>query len=76
MSKRKAKPTPPDPTTSQMWGGRFSQGPAHIREEINAALGIGMGEVRHTNVEVKYGGPDGVIIDVSETGWVGTSGLD
>jgi hypothetical protein len=27
----------------------------------------------HGNVEVKYGGPDGVIIDVSETGWVGTS---
>lgn len=46
------------------------------REEINDALGIGMGEVRHTNVEVKYGGPDGVIIDVSETGWVGTSKLD
>jgi len=46
------------------------------REEINDALGIGMGEVRHTNVEVKYGAPDGVIIDVSETGWVGTSKLD
>lgn len=46
------------------------------REEINDALGIAMGEVRHTNVEVKYGGPDGVIIDVSETGWVGTSKLD
>jgi hypothetical protein len=24
-------------------------------------------------VEVKYSGPDGVIIDVSETGWAGTS---
>ncbi len=46
------------------------------REEINQALGIGMGDQRHANVEVKYGGPDGVIIDVSETGWVGTSGLD
>jgi len=46
------------------------------RDEINDALGIGMGEVRHTNVEVKYGAPDGVIIDVSETGWVGTSGLE
>ena len=27
----------------------------------------------HANVEVKYGGPDGVIIDISQTGWVGTS---
>jgi len=25
---------------------------------------------------VKFGGPDGVTVDVSETGWVGTSGLD
>ena len=46
------------------------------REEINKALGVGMGEPRHSNVEVKYGGPDGVIIDVSETGWVGTSKLE
>ena len=29
---------------------------------------------RHANVEVKYAGPDGVIIDVSQTGWVGTGG--
>ena len=43
------------------------------RQEINHALGVGMGGPRHTNVEVKYGGPDGVIVDISETGWVGTS---
>ena len=43
------------------------------REEINRALGVGMGGPRHANVEVKYGGPDGVIIDISESGWVGTS---
>jgi len=30
---------------------------------------------RYGNVEVKYTGPDGVTVDVSETGWVGTSGL-
>jgi hypothetical protein len=30
----------------------------------------------HGNVEVKYAAPDGVIIDVSETGWVGTSPLN
>ncbi len=46
------------------------------RDDINEALGGGMGGVRHDNVEVKYGGPDGVIIDVSQTGWVGTRGLD
>ena len=47
------------------------------REDINQALQIGgMGAGSHGNVEVKYGGPDGVIIDVSETGWVGTRGLD
>ncbi|MBM3943262.1 MAG: VOC family protein [SAR202 cluster bacterium] len=43
------------------------------REDINRALGVGMNSSRHANVEVKYGGPDGVILDVSETGWVGTS---
>jgi len=26
-------------------------------------------------VEVKYSGPDGVMVDVSETGWVGASGF-
>jgi len=43
------------------------------RNDVNRALGVGMGGPRHANVEVKYGGPDGVMIDVSETGWVGTS---
>jgi len=46
------------------------------REDINRALRIGMGGPRHANVETKYAGPDGVIIDVSETGWVGTRGFD
>lgn len=46
------------------------------RDDINRALGVGMDRSRHANVEVKYGGPDGVIIDVSETGWVGTSPLN
>lgn len=44
------------------------------RNDINQALGVGMDKSRHANVEAKYGGPKGVIIDVSETGWVGTSG--
>ena len=46
------------------------------RDDINQALGVGMGGPAHANVEVKYSGPNGEIIDVSETGWVGTRGLD
>lgn len=45
------------------------------RDDINKALGVGMGRSHHGNVEVKYAGPDGVVVDVSETGWVGTSGI-
>lgn len=44
------------------------------REDINAALGIGMDSNHHANVEVKYNAPDGVVIDISQVGWVGTSG--
>jgi glyoxylase I family protein len=44
------------------------------RDDVNQALGVGQGQ-RHANVEVKYSGPDGVMVDVSETGWVGTSPL-
>ena len=41
--------------------------------QINTALRSNNGE-RHKgrNVELKYGGPDGVMIDISEGGWVGT----
>jgi catechol 2,3-dioxygenase-like lactoylglutathione lyase family enzyme len=45
------------------------------RDDINRALGVGMGGPRHANVEVKYAAPDGVVVDVSQTGWVGTSPL-
>jgi catechol 2,3-dioxygenase-like lactoylglutathione lyase family enzyme len=48
---------------------------AKPRDDINKALGVGMERGRHANVEVKYAGPDGVVVDISETGWVGTSGL-
>ena len=44
------------------------------REDVNRALGVGHGPRHGGNVEVKYNGPDGVMIDVSETGWVGTTG--
>lgn len=46
---------------------------APIRDDINDALGLGKRLPSHINVEVKYGAPDGVIIDVSETGWAGTA---
>jgi catechol 2,3-dioxygenase-like lactoylglutathione lyase family enzyme len=54
---------------------RMQTANAQPRDDINQALALGMeGRPRgHGNVEVKYGGPDGVIVDVSETGWVGTS---
>ena len=43
------------------------------RDDINQALGLNhMGPARRFNVETKYSGPDNVIFDVSETGWVGT----
>jgi glyoxylase I family protein len=42
------------------------------RDDVNAALGLYDPGHRAGNVEVKYGGPDGVMVDVSETGWVGT----
>jgi catechol 2,3-dioxygenase-like lactoylglutathione lyase family enzyme len=42
------------------------------REDINQALGVGDGKRHGGNVEVKYSGPDGVVLDASETGWVGT----
>jgi methylmalonyl-CoA/ethylmalonyl-CoA epimerase len=39
---------------------------------INEFLGVGLAKRQESNVEVKYGGPDGIMIDVSETGWDGT----
>ncbi len=46
-------------------------------DEVNNALGVGMGDnPRHANVEIKYTGPNGEMIDVSQHGWVGTRGFD
>ena len=45
------------------------------RDDVNRALGVGMPGQHKANVEVKYNGPDNVMVDVSETGWVGTSGI-
>ncbi len=43
------------------------------RDDVNQALGVGQHGHRYANVEVKYNGPDNVMVDVSESGWVGTS---
>jgi catechol 2,3-dioxygenase-like lactoylglutathione lyase family enzyme len=52
---------------------RLAAAGSERRDDVNEALGVGHGDQRYANVEVKYGGPDGVMLDVSETGWVGTS---
>ncbi len=49
---------------------------SHPMEEVNNALHIGPAGARMENVETKYEGPNGEMIDVSQTGWVGTRGLD
>ena len=52
-------------------GERLAQAGSQRREDVEQALGVG-GRQAHGNVEVKYTGPDGVMLDVSETGWLGT----
>ncbi|PYM19599.1 MAG: bleomycin resistance protein [Candidatus Rokuibacteriota bacterium] len=44
------------------------------RDDVNHALELGHNAERRYggNVEVKYSGPDGIMVDVSESGWVGT----
>ena len=54
---------------------RLAAAGSEPRDDVNQALGVGHGRREHGNVEVKYSGPDGVMVDVSETGWVGTSGF-
>jgi catechol 2,3-dioxygenase-like lactoylglutathione lyase family enzyme len=55
--------------------GRLAAAGSPRRDDVNEALGVGGHDRRYANVEVKYSGPDGVMLDVSETGWVGTSGF-
>jgi len=52
---------------------RLAAAGSERRDDVNEALGVGHSEKRYANVEVKYSGPDGVMLDVSDTGWVGTS---
>jgi catechol 2,3-dioxygenase-like lactoylglutathione lyase family enzyme len=46
---------------------KLSAAGAPIRE-ISTSLGLGR-QPSHVSAEVKCGAPDGVIIDISETGW-------
>lgn len=52
---------------------KLAEAGSQRRDDVNQALGVGQGRQHHGNVEVKYSGPDGIMLDVSETGWVGTS---
>jgi catechol 2,3-dioxygenase-like lactoylglutathione lyase family enzyme len=52
-------------------GGRLARAGAERRRDVEQALGVVDGQT-HGNVELKYRGPDGIMLDVSETGWVGT----
>jgi catechol 2,3-dioxygenase-like lactoylglutathione lyase family enzyme len=51
-----------------------ASGMARPRDDVNEAMGLGKGghRVGEGNVEVRYGGPDNVLFDISQTGWVGT----
>ena len=55
---------------------RLSDANSKPMEEVNNALHAGNTGPRHQNVETKYEGPNGEMIDVSQVGWVGTRGLD
>jgi catechol 2,3-dioxygenase-like lactoylglutathione lyase family enzyme len=52
---------------------RLKKADSHPMDEVNAALHTGNGKGNGgLNVERKYDGPDGVMIDISQGGWVGT----
>ena len=52
---------------------KMKKSDAYPMNEINSALHAGMGTGHGgKNVELKYNGPDDVMIDISQTGWVGT----
>ena len=50
---------------------------AETEERIKAAGGtffFDLGDERHGNFERKFKDPDGVVFDISQTGWIGTDG--
>ena len=48
--------------------------PSQPRDDVPRALGLGHGPRQGGNDDVKYTGPDCIMVDLSETGWVGTTG--
>ena len=54
---------------------KLAEAGSHRRDDVNQALGVGHARPAHGNVEVKWSGPDGIMLDVSETGWIGTPGF-
>ena len=56
-------------------GERLTRAGSKRRTDVEQALGVG-GHQPQGNVEVKYTGPDGIMLDVSETGWIGTPSFD
>ncbi len=54
---------------------RLSKMDSHPRDDINKALHSSMGSGHNgRNVETKFGGPEGIMIDISQSGWIGTDG--
>ena len=54
---------------------RLREHQSEPRDDINRALHSAMGSGHGgMNVETKYAGPEGIMIDVSQSGWVGTDG--
>ena len=52
---------------------RLRKANSNPRADINAVLHADMGSGHGgRNVELKYSGPDGVMLDISQSGWVGT----
>src|SRR5262249_53537648 len=49
---------------------RLTTAGSRRRHDVEQALGVGPGT--EGNVEVKWTGADGVMLDVSKTGWLGT----
>jgi glyoxylase I family protein len=49
---------------------RLTAAGSRRRHDVEQALGVGANT--EGNVEVKWTGPDGVMLDVSKTGWLGT----
>jgi len=43
---------------------RLAAAGSERRDDVNEALGVGQARQRYANVEVKYRGPDGVMLDV------------